>query len=235
MNAPTLSTEAIGGASTRGRLAGLIASGARTLLLNASMEPLCIVSLRRAVVLVMTGKATVLESDGRLLHSEHVTVPLPVVLCLTRYVHVPVRRPVPPTRRTVLQSDDHRARTAGAARTPSTTCTRARAAAGTSGPTSSPPACGATTARRTGCCRRSAGSCRSPPGAAMVGGVRDHVGPFRAALVAVRGGLSTPLSSTLRRTYGNIPVPPGATVHPESTLGRVHGGLVTSTEAPDDA
>ena len=79
----------------------------RALLLNASLEPLCIVSVHRAVVLVMTGKATVLESAGRL-HAEHLTMPLPVVLSLTRYVHVPVRRSVPPTRRTVLQRDGHR-------------------------------------------------------------------------------------------------------------------------------
>jgi len=80
----------------------------RTLLLNASMEPLCVVTLRRAVVLVLTGKATVLESDGRVLHSEHDEVPMPLVLCLTRYVHVPVRRTVPPTRRTVMQRDQGR-------------------------------------------------------------------------------------------------------------------------------
>lgn len=80
----------------------------RTLLLNASGEPLCIVTLHRAVVLVMSGKATVLESDGRVLHSSHLQLPLPVVLVLTRYVHVPPRRAVPPTRRTVLQRDDHR-------------------------------------------------------------------------------------------------------------------------------
>ncbi len=80
----------------------------RALLLNASLEPLCIVSLRRAVLLVMTGKATVLESEGRVLHSERAALPVPVVLCLTRYVHVPQRRTVPPTRRTVLQRDDHR-------------------------------------------------------------------------------------------------------------------------------
>jgi 5-methylcytosine-specific restriction endonuclease McrA len=80
----------------------------RTLLLNASLEPLCVVTLRRAVVLVLSGKATVLETDGRLLHSEHEAVPMPLVLCLTRYVHVPVRRTVPPTRRTVLQRDQGR-------------------------------------------------------------------------------------------------------------------------------
>lgn len=84
------------------------AAQARTLLLNASMEPLCIVSVHRAVLLMMCGKATVLETDGRMLHSAHVEMPLPVVISLTRYVHVPMRRPVPPTRRTVLQRDSHR-------------------------------------------------------------------------------------------------------------------------------
>jgi len=79
----------------------------RTLLLNASLEPLCVVSIHRAVVLVLAGKATVLETDGRLLHSERAVVPLPLVMCLVRYVHVPHRRTVPPTRRTVLLRDDH--------------------------------------------------------------------------------------------------------------------------------
>ena len=65
VNAPVSTVEMPVGADATAPLAG---SAARTLLLNASMEPLCIVSLRRAVVLVMTGKATVLESDGRLLH-----------------------------------------------------------------------------------------------------------------------------------------------------------------------
>ena len=80
----------------------------RTLLLNASLEPLCIVSVHRAVTLVLTGKATILEMDGRMLRSERAAVPLPLVLCLTRYVHVPARRVVAPARRTVLQRDNHR-------------------------------------------------------------------------------------------------------------------------------
>lgn len=80
---------------------------ARALLLNASLEPLCVVSAHRAVVLVMAGKATVVESAG-VLRSERCVVVMPLVACLTRYVHVPVRRPVPPTRRTVLQRDAHR-------------------------------------------------------------------------------------------------------------------------------
>lgn len=85
-----------------------VAPPRRTLLLNASLEPLCVVSVHRAVVLVLTGKAMVLETDGRLLHSERAAVPVPLVMCLVRYVHVPHRGIVPPSRRTVLQRDDHR-------------------------------------------------------------------------------------------------------------------------------
>lgn len=80
----------------------------RSLLLNASREPLCVVSLHRAVSLVLSGKAVVLESDGRMLRSESLALPWPQVLCLTRYVHVPYRKVVPPTRRTVLQRDGFR-------------------------------------------------------------------------------------------------------------------------------
>ncbi len=79
----------------------------RSLLLNASREPLCVVSLHRAITLVLSGKALVLESD-RYLRSESLVLPVPQVLCLTRYVHVPFRRAVPPTRRTVLQRDAFR-------------------------------------------------------------------------------------------------------------------------------
>ncbi|WP_250448234.1 HNH endonuclease [Actinotalea sp. C106] len=80
----------------------------RSLLLNASREPLCLVGVHRAVTLVLSGKAVVLETDGRLLHSERTALPVPLVLCLTRYVHVPYRGTVPPTRRSVLQRDAHR-------------------------------------------------------------------------------------------------------------------------------
>ena len=80
----------------------------RALLLTASREPLCVVSVHRAVTLVLSGKAVVLEADSRVLRSERLSLPAPQVLCLTRYVHVPYRRSVPPTRRTVLQRDAYR-------------------------------------------------------------------------------------------------------------------------------
>lgn len=62
------------------------------LALNASFEPLTIVPPRRAVRLVLDGKAEILEEDGqRCFRSEHETVPWPAVIRLVRYVHVPKR------------------------------------------------------------------------------------------------------------------------------------------------
>jgi 5-methylcytosine-specific restriction endonuclease McrA len=79
-----------------------------TLVLNASYEPLCVVPLRRAVVLVLAEKATVVEAGDGLLRSERQAVPIPSVVRLTRYVRVPYRRMVPVTRRAVLERDGHR-------------------------------------------------------------------------------------------------------------------------------
>jgi 5-methylcytosine-specific restriction endonuclease McrA len=62
------------------------------LALNASFEPLTIVSARRAVRLVLDGKAEILEQDdARRFRSEHRMVPLPTVIRLVRYIHVPYR------------------------------------------------------------------------------------------------------------------------------------------------
>lgn len=62
------------------------------LALNASFEPLTIVTTRRAVRLVLDGKAELLESDSeRVFRSEDRVVPCPAVIRLVRYVHVPYR------------------------------------------------------------------------------------------------------------------------------------------------
>ena len=79
-----------------------------TLVLNASYEPLCVVSMRRAVVLVLAEKAYVVESGDGFMHSAHRCVPIPQVVRLARYVRVPFRRQVPLTRRAVLARDAHR-------------------------------------------------------------------------------------------------------------------------------
>jgi 5-methylcytosine-specific restriction endonuclease McrA len=62
------------------------------LALNTSYEPLTIIPARRAVRLVLDGKAEILEKDGgRRFRSETRIVPCPVVIRLVRYVHIPRR------------------------------------------------------------------------------------------------------------------------------------------------
>lgn len=62
------------------------------LALNASFEPLTILSVERALRLVIDRKAEVLESDdARLFRSERQALPCPVVIRLVRFVHVPRR------------------------------------------------------------------------------------------------------------------------------------------------
>src|SRR5690606_31332064 len=80
---------------------------AHALVLNATYEPLCVVPLRRAVILVLAEKATILEASPGMLHSEKLDLPAPTVVLLSRYVRVPYRRGVPLSRRAVLQRDSH--------------------------------------------------------------------------------------------------------------------------------
>jgi 5-methylcytosine-specific restriction endonuclease McrA len=77
------------------------------LVLNATYEPLCVVPLRRAVVLVLAEKAVVVEAGDGLMRSARTAIPVPTVVRLSRYVRVPYRREVPLTRRAVLDRDRH--------------------------------------------------------------------------------------------------------------------------------
>ena len=62
------------------------------LALNASFEPLTMVPMRRALRLVLDGKAEIVEADEeRLVHSERLTLPRPVVIRLVKFIHVPRR------------------------------------------------------------------------------------------------------------------------------------------------
>jgi len=62
------------------------------LALNASFEPLTIIPVRRAIRLVIDGKAETLEVDtSRPVRSESVRLDTPVVIRLVRFIHVPRR------------------------------------------------------------------------------------------------------------------------------------------------
>ncbi|MDH4169140.1 MAG: HNH endonuclease [Acidimicrobiia bacterium] len=79
----------------------------RVLVLNATYEPLAVVTARRAVCLVLADKATLVEDTGRVMRSERASVAEPSVVRLTRFVRVPYQRRRALNRRAVFARDDH--------------------------------------------------------------------------------------------------------------------------------
>ncbi len=94
-----------------------LATTAACLLLNATYEPLCVVSSRRAIVLVLAAKAEPVDVSEVLCHAELVALPVPVVVRLTRYVRVPYPAQVPLSRRAVFTRDGSTCVYCGAAAT----------------------------------------------------------------------------------------------------------------------
>lgn len=77
----------------------------RTLLLNASYEPLHICDARRALLLVLDETADVVLEGTEVVHSQYMQFTLPSVVRLRRYVNVPRGRSIPLTTRTVVARD----------------------------------------------------------------------------------------------------------------------------------
>jgi 5-methylcytosine-specific restriction endonuclease McrA len=75
------------------------------LVLNATFEPLNVVSLRRAVVLLLKEKAEVVEATEDHIRSARLSLDVPLVIRLVYFVRVPHRIPLPLTRRTVMARD----------------------------------------------------------------------------------------------------------------------------------
>ena len=76
-------------------------------MLNATYEPLAVVSIRRAVCLVLAEKVEVVLAGGGVIRSERLILEAPSVVRLGRYVHVPYQRHRSPTRRAVFARDAH--------------------------------------------------------------------------------------------------------------------------------
>ena len=79
----------------------------QVLVLNATYEPLNVVSVRRAVLLLVKEKAEVVEAAGAWLRSERQALPVPLVIRLVYYVRIPRRFSLPLSRRTVLARDHY--------------------------------------------------------------------------------------------------------------------------------
>lgn len=86
----------------------------RALVLNASFEPLCVVSSRRGLLLTLVGKAETVHVTGAVFRSERMTLPEPSVVRLTHYVKVPYQARIALNRSAVFARDGHRCQYCGA-------------------------------------------------------------------------------------------------------------------------
>lgn len=92
---------------------GTLLAVARTLVLNASNEPLSVVAARRGVVLVLRGTADAVAPMGETWHAGSTSVDVPAVVRLRRYVPIPYSRSMPLNRRAVFMRDGHRCQYCG--------------------------------------------------------------------------------------------------------------------------
>ena len=86
----------------------------QSLVLYASYEPLCVVSSRRALMLIIDEKAELLHATERLFRAAHIAFAEPSVVRLWHYVKVPYQARISLNRRAVFARDDHRCQYCGA-------------------------------------------------------------------------------------------------------------------------
>jgi 5-methylcytosine-specific restriction endonuclease McrA len=85
----------------------------KVLLLNSSYEPLNICSWKRALVLLLKGKAVAVElSEQRLSSGQNKKHELPVVIRLLYYVKIP-HKEIPLTRRNLMHRDNYKCQYCG--------------------------------------------------------------------------------------------------------------------------
>jgi 5-methylcytosine-specific restriction endonuclease McrA len=80
----------------------------RTLVLNATYEPLGVITDRRALILVLNHRATMVEDSGEVLRFAGGQISLPSVVRLNKFVRIPYRHAVPLSRRAIFARDGGR-------------------------------------------------------------------------------------------------------------------------------
>ena len=83
------------------------------LLLNASCEPLRFITVRRALGMVITGRAVMVAAGDGHVHSASDEFPVPLVVRLRQMVRIPFAARVPLNRRTLSKRDAGRCQVAG--------------------------------------------------------------------------------------------------------------------------
>ena len=91
--------------SGAGRSRTNLAAMSKALVLNVTHEPLSVVPARRAVVLVLGGKAAPMHASPDVIRSEQLVVEVPSVVRLHYFVHVPFQHAGSISRRGVFARD----------------------------------------------------------------------------------------------------------------------------------
>ncbi len=84
------------------------------LVLNATYEPISVVSVKRAVILLLKEKAELIEATKAMLRAENFSIPKPLVIRLVYYVKIPRRVSLPVSRRGILSRDHYTCQYCGA-------------------------------------------------------------------------------------------------------------------------
>jgi 5-methylcytosine-specific restriction endonuclease McrA len=86
---------------------------AKVLILNQNYEPMSVINVRKAIVLLYLGKVElVAAADGKQVRSVTVTMPFPSIVRLSVYVRVPYKRIIL-SRKNILRRDGHRCQFCG--------------------------------------------------------------------------------------------------------------------------
>lgn len=88
----------------------------RVLLLNASYEPLSVISFQRAMTLIVQEKAEVVEATGEPVRTPSRQFVRPSVIRLSKQVRVPYRSKVPLSRKALMARDNHECQFVGCKR-----------------------------------------------------------------------------------------------------------------------
>lgn len=78
------------------------------LILNQNYEPMSVCNAKKAIILLYLGKAELVEaSDGKIIRSVSLSMPLPSIVRLGVYIHVPYKKIIL-SRKNILRRDGHR-------------------------------------------------------------------------------------------------------------------------------
>lgn len=76
----------------------------QVLVLNQNYEPMLVTNAKKAVILVLSEKAEIIEENSKIIRSIRMSIPLPSIVRLLRFIHVPRKRVVL-SRKNVIKRD----------------------------------------------------------------------------------------------------------------------------------